>query len=157
MSLAAAKKSLVAENNINQPGRLDGTQSPQFYDSEDMSMGTQTPGGSTPIRYVNNGMDDVLSRDTNGGLNPVSHLVKEFEQTKQIFDDEARAIIEVKSGAHSPSLSPVEEFRRLRHRFEAWKKDYKVRLKEAKAKVQRLARGEAEKHRRKWWGKRTKI
>ncbi|KAL8510367.1 hypothetical protein ACS0TY_017250 [Phlomoides rotata] len=156
MSLAAAKNSLVANNTISQPGRLGGTQSPQFYDSEDMSMGTQTPGGSTPIRYVNNGMDDVLSRDTNGGLDPVSHLVKEFEQTKQNFDDEARVIIEVKSGTHSPSLNPVEEFRRLKHRFEAWKKDYKVRLREAKAKVHRLARGEAEKNRRKWWGLKNK-
>ncbi|KAI3466158.1 hypothetical protein Pfo_022821 [Paulownia fortunei] len=155
MSLAESKKSLGSDNTIGQPGRLNGAQSPHFYDSEDTSMGTQTPGGSTPIRFVNNGTDDVPCRDTNGGLNPVSPLVKEFEQRKQNFDDEAQAVIEVKLG-HSPSVNPIEEFRRLKHRFEAWKKDYKVRLREAKAKAHKLGQTEAEKHRRKWWGKRSK-
>ncbi|KAK6132636.1 hypothetical protein DH2020_033625 [Rehmannia glutinosa] len=109
-----------------------------------------------PLRFLNNGMDDMPCNEMNGGLDPVSHLVKEFEQRKQNFDHEAQAIIEVKPG-HSPSVNLVEEFRRLKHRFEAWKKDYKVRLREAKAKVHRLGQTEGEKHRRKWWGKRSKI
>lgn len=154
MSLTAAKKSLAADNAVNPPRRLDGAQSPQFYESEDTSMGTQTPGGSTPIRYAYNGIDELPSRDTNGSLNPVSHLTKEFEERKRAFDQEAQAIIEVKSD-HSP-IHVVEEFRRLKHMFEAWKKDYKARLKEAKAKVYKLGRAEAEKHRRKWWGKKSK-
>ncbi|XP_057790720.1 myosin-2-like [Salvia miltiorrhiza] len=156
MSLAAAKKSLVADNAINPARRLDGAQSPQFYESEDTSMGTQTPGGSTPIRYANNGTDELpcRDRDTNGSLNPVSHLTKEFEDRRRAFDEEALAVVEVKSD-QSP-IHAVEEFRRLKHRFEAWKKDYKGKLKEAKAKVYKLGRNEAEKHRRKWWGKKSK-
>ncbi|KAG8364986.1 hypothetical protein BUALT_Bualt18G0055600 [Buddleja alternifolia] len=141
MSLAAAKKSLGA----------DGAQSPHFYDSEDTSMGTQTPGGSTPIRFVNNGIGATPGRDTVSGIDPVSPLEKEFERRKQHFDEEALAIVEVKSGRHSP-INPVEEFRRLKQRFESWKKDYKIRLREAKAKVRRLGQTEPEK-RRKWWGK----
>ncbi|KAK6132839.1 hypothetical protein DH2020_033438 [Rehmannia glutinosa] len=156
ISLAESKKSLGTDNTLRRPGRLDGAQSPHYYDSEDTSMGTQTPGGSTPLRFLNNGMDDMPCNEMNGGLDPVSHLVKEFEQRKQNFDHEAQAIIEVKPG-HSPSVNLVEEFRRLKHRFEAWKKDYKVRLREAKAKVHRLGQTEGEKHRRKWWGKRSKI
>ncbi|KAK6132735.1 hypothetical protein DH2020_033540 [Rehmannia glutinosa] len=156
ISLAESKKSLGTDNTLRRPGRLDGAQSPHYYDSEDTSMGTQTPGGSTPLRFLNNGIDDVPCNEMNGGLDPVSHLVKEFEQRKQNFDHEAQAIIEVKPG-HSPSVNLVEEFRRLKHRFEAWKKDYKVRLREAKAKVHRLGQTEGEKHRRKWWGKRSKI
>lgn len=152
MSLAAAKKSLVTDNAVNLPRRLDGAQSPQFYESEDTSMGTQTPGGSTPIRYAN-GTDELHCRDTNGSLNPVSHLTKEFEERKCAFDEEAIAIADVKSD-HSP-VHAVEEFRRLKHRFEAWKKDYKARLREAKSRVYKLGRGEAEKHRRKWWGKKS--
>ncbi|CAI9760466.1 unnamed protein product [Fraxinus pennsylvanica] len=128
INLAAAKKSLGAENTMGQLGR-DGFPSPRYYDSEDMSMGTQTP-----------------------GVNP---LLKEFEQRKQNFDDEARAIVESKSG-QSPSLNTSEELRKLKQRFEEWKKDYKVRLKEAKAKVHRLGNSEAEKHRRSWWGKKSK-
>ncbi|KAK4420685.1 Myosin-2 [Sesamum alatum] len=154
MSLASAQKS--THNTIGQPGRLDGAQSPQFYDSEDMSMslsmGTQTPGGSTPLRFVNNGIEELPCRDTNGGLNPVGPLMKEFERRRQNFDEEAQAIVEVKSG-HFPSVNPVEELRRLKNRFESWKKDYKVRLKEAKAKAQKLVQNDSEKHRRKWWSK----
>ncbi|KAL0328513.1 UNVERIFIED_CONTAM: Myosin-2 [Sesamum calycinum] len=156
MSLASAQKSLGTHNTIGQPGRLDGAQSPQFYDSEDMSMslsmGTQTPGGSTPMRFVNNGIEELPCRDTNGGLNPVGPLMKEFERRRQNFDEEAQAIVEVKSG-HSPPVNPVEDLRRLKHRFESWKKDYKVRLKEAKAKAQKLVQNDSEKHRRKWWSK----
>ncbi|KAL0311086.1 UNVERIFIED_CONTAM: Myosin-2 [Sesamum angustifolium] len=156
MSLASAQKSLGTHNTIGQPGRLDGAQSPQFYDSEDMSMslsmGTQTPGGSTPMRFVNNGIEELPCRDTNGGLNPVGPLMKEFERRRQNFDEEAQAIVEVKSG-HSPPVNPVEDLRRLKHRFESWKKDYKVRLKEAKAKAQKLVQNYSEKHRRKWWSK----
>ncbi|GFP78572.1 myosin-2 [Phtheirospermum japonicum] len=155
MSLSESKSNLGTENIIRQPVRLNGAQSPHYYDSEDTSQGTHTPGGSTPIRFGHNGLDEVPCRETNGSLNPISLLAKEFEERKRTFDDEAHAIAEVKSG-HLPSLNPVEEFRRLKHRFEEWKKDYKARLKEAKSKVHRLGHSEAEKHRRKWWGKRSK-
>ncbi|KAL6543227.1 hypothetical protein OROHE_010747 [Orobanche hederae] len=155
MSLGESKNNLGTENTVRRPRRVDGAESPHYYDSEDTSTGTQTPGGSTPTRFVTNGLDDSPCRETSGGLNPLSLLVKEFEKRKQKFDDEAQATIEVKS-VHLPSLNPVEEFRGLKHRFEAWKKDYKVRLKEAKTKVHRMGHGEAEKHRRKWWGKRSK-
>ncbi|KAL3636844.1 hypothetical protein CASFOL_019143 [Castilleja foliolosa] len=151
-SLAESKSNLGTENIIRHPVRLNGAPSPHYYDSEDTSLGTQTPGGSTPIRFGYNGLDDT---QTNGVLNPVSLLTKEFEERKRYFDEESHTIGEVKSG-HLPSPNPVEEFRRLKHRFEAWKKDYKARLKEAKAKVHRLGHSEAEKHRRKWWGKRSK-
>ncbi|KAL0301135.1 UNVERIFIED_CONTAM: Myosin-2 [Sesamum radiatum] len=120
--------------------------------SMSLSMGTQTPGGSTPMRFVNNGIEELPCRDTNGGLNPVGPLMKEFERRRQNFDEEAQAIVEVKSG-HSPPVNPVEDLRRLKHRFESWKKDYKVRLKEAKAKAQKLVQNDSEKHRRKWWSK----
>ncbi|KAL1563673.1 myosin-2-like isoform X1 [Salvia divinorum] len=149
MSLAAAKKSLIAENAIKPARRLDGAQSPQFYESEDTSR-TQTPGGSSPVRYANNGIDELPCRDTNLSLNPVSHLTQEFEDRSRAFND---AVVEVKSV--SP-VHAVEEFRRLRDRFEAWKKDYKARLKEAKAKVYKQGRSEAEKHRMKWWGRKSK-
>lgn len=154
MNLAAAKKSLGAENTMGQLGR-DGFPSPRYYDSEDMSMGTQTPGGSTPMKFALNGLDLGARQETNGGLNAVNPLLKEFEQRKQNFDDEARAIVESKSG-QSPSLNTSEELRKLKQRFEEWKKDYKVRLKEAKAKVHRLGNSEAEKHRRTWWGMKSK-
>ncbi|KAK6131574.1 hypothetical protein DH2020_034685 [Rehmannia glutinosa] len=153
MSLAAAKKSLGSDNTTSQPGKISGFQSPCFYDSED--MGPQTPTVSTEVRFLNNGIEATRGGETNDALNPVSPLVKEFEQRKHNFDDEAQAIVEVKSG-HAPSVNLVEELRRLKHNFETWKKDFKVRLREAKAKVHKLGHADAEKHRRKWWGKKTK-
>ncbi|XP_042060581.1 myosin-2-like isoform X2 [Salvia splendens] len=150
MSLAAAKKSLIAENATKPARRLDGAQSPQFYESEDTSR-THTPGDSSPVRRANNGVDELPSRDTNASLNPVSHLTQEFEERSRAFND---AVVEVKSD-QSP-IHTIEEFRRLRDRFEAWKKDYKARLKEAKVKVHKLGRIEAEKHRMKWWGRKSK-
>ncbi|KAK3040310.1 hypothetical protein RJ639_028225 [Escallonia herrerae] len=151
MSLAAGKKSLASDNTAGQPGRLEGSPSPLYYDSEDTtSMGTQTPGGTTPIKFANAG----AGRETNGALNAVSQLVKEFEVRKQNFDDEAKAIVEVRTG-QSPT-NPDEELRRLKHRFESWKKEYKIRLREAKAKVHKLGHSEADKCHRKWWGKKSK-
>ncbi|XP_051135893.1 myosin-2-like isoform X2 [Andrographis paniculata] len=150
MNLANTKKNMGTENKI---GRIDGgVQSPQYYDSEDMSMGTQTPGGCTPARLFSNGVEDLPIRDANGVSNPVGNLLREFEQTRQNFDEQAVTIVETKTG-QSLGANPVDELRRLKHRFEAWKKDYKIRLKEAKARVHRTGQAETEKHRRKWWGK----
>ncbi|PIN19625.1 Myosin ATPase [Handroanthus impetiginosus] len=151
MSLAAAKKSLGTDNTITQPRKRHGTQSPCFYDSEDTPLGPRTPDGSTPARVLNYGIEAAADGDTNGGLNPVSPLVREFEQRKQNFDDEAQAIVQAKSENALP-VNFAEELRRLKQRFEAWKKDYKVRLREAKAKVHKMGHhAEAEK-RRTWNG-----
>ncbi|KAI8557739.1 hypothetical protein RHMOL_Rhmol04G0033200 [Rhododendron molle] len=148
VSLDATKKSFAADDTTGQPERQDVSPSPHYYDSEDTtSMGPQTPGGTTPIKISNTVR---AGRETNGGLNAVSHLAKEFEQRKQDFDDEAKAIVESKSGR------PDEDLRKLKLRFEIWKKEYKSRLREMKAKIHKLGHSEVEKSRRKWWGKKTK-
>ncbi|XP_059301150.1 myosin-2-like isoform X2 [Lycium ferocissimum] len=151
-SLAAAKKSLLVDNPAGHPGKLEGSPSPCGYESEETitSMGTRTPGGSTPIEYASSG-----NREINGGLCVVNYLNREFELRKQNFDDEAMAITQLKS-EQLHSTNPAEDFRRLRHRFEEWKKDYKARLKETKAKVNKLGYSESEKTRRNWWGKKSK-
>ncbi|KAL0306471.1 UNVERIFIED_CONTAM: Myosin-2 [Sesamum radiatum] len=90
-----ARKSLVTDNTISQPGKHHDTQSPRFYDSEDTSLGPQTPDAAAPpIRYLNNGIEAAAGGDKNGGHDPVSPLIKEFEQRKQNFDDEVQAIVE---------------------------------------------------------------
>lgn len=137
VSLAAARKSLTS-NNVGQPGRVD-VASPRYDSEEGMSMGSRTPGASTPINGV--------ARETNGTLNAVGNLVKEFDQRRHTFDDEAKALIEVKPG------NPDEELRKLKHRFESWKKEYKARLRETKTKLHKHGHSEEEKRRRKWWGK----
>ncbi|CAK8535181.1 unnamed protein product [Lathyrus sativus] len=152
MSLAAARTSLASENVNAQPSRHDvASPMPFCYDSEDAtSMGSRTPrtpGCSTPLKYSTS-LSDVRAtmRDGHGTL---SNLMREFEQRKQTFDDDARALVEVKSTGHSNS---IDELRKLKHVFEGWKKDYKIRLRETKARI-KLGNSEMEKNRRKWWGK----
>lgn len=135
MSLAAVKKSL-AESTSAQYGRQEGSPSPHYYDSDDKhSMETQTSEG-TPIK---------LTSSINGNRNAVSHLMKEFVQRKQTFDDEAKAIIEVKSGLLT-SGNPDEELRSLKNKFETWMKDYKARLRLARTKLQKLPSAEKRRH-----------
>ncbi|BBN69517.1 myosin 2 [Prunus dulcis] len=145
-SLAAARKSLASDSTAGQPGRLVVPSSPRCDSEEALSMGSRTPGASTP----NNGG----GRETNGTLHAVSNLMKEFEQRKQHFDDDAKALVEVKPGHSGVNMNPEEELRKLKHRFESWKKEYKARLRETKTKVHKLWHSEEEKRRsRKWWGK----
>lgn len=149
-SLATARKSLAAGNSAGQPGKLDASIH-HYYDSEDnTSMGSRTPGESTPIK-LSGGVHDVgAGRDTNGALNAVNNLVKEYEQRRQTFDNDVRALVEVKSGQSASIANPDDELRKLKLSFEAWKKEYKIRLRETKAKLHKLGYSEG---RRTWWGK----
>ncbi|KAI9093230.1 hypothetical protein K1719_027244 [Acacia pycnantha] len=151
-SLSVARRSLAAENSTDQPGRYDAV-SPCFYDSEDAtSMESRTPTGSTPIKFPSTPYENGAMREANDTFNAVSNLMKEFERRKQTFDDDARALLAVRSGqpAH---LNPNEELRQLKHRFEGWKKEYKGRLRETKAKLSKTGSPEAEISCQRWWGK----
>ncbi|KAG6591992.1 Myosin-2, partial [Cucurbita argyrosperma subsp. sororia] len=157
MSLAVAKRTLAAAENVACPlGRVDVANSPpHYYDSEDMtSMGSRTPGGTTPVKAF--GISEVgAGREMNGALFAVSTLVREFEQRRIAFDNDAKALIESKS-SHAQTrsnMNPEEEYRKIKVRFEAWKKEYKVRLREMKGKVHKYGHFEVDKLRRKWWGK----
>jgi hypothetical protein len=151
MSLAAARKSLVADNAVGLPGKLDASSTPHYYDSEDnTSMGSRTPGGSTPIKSSGTNHDVGAGRDTNGTLDAVSNLVKEFEQRRQAFDNGAKAIVEVKAGQSASLVNSDDELRKLKLGFEVWKREFKIRLRDTKAKLHKLGRSEG---RYKWWGK----
>ncbi|RDY10682.1 Myosin-2, partial [Mucuna pruriens] len=152
MSLVAARKSLAPpENGTIQPpapARRDLVSPRDYYDSEDTtSMGSRTPGGSTPKFSGSLSVSDA-GRQVNGTLTTVGNLMKEFEQRRHIFDDEVRTLIEVKPG-QSTNANSAEELRKLKLRFEGWKKQYKVRLRETKARLHKL---DSEKSRRSWWG-----
>ncbi|ESQ43042.1 hypothetical protein EUTSA_v10012475mg [Eutrema salsugineum] len=158
MSLAAARKSLAAENMTGQAGgRQDTSISPFGYDSEDTTS-TGTPGVRTPTtKFTNGNTPELRVRELNGSLNAVNHLAREFDQRRLNFDEDARAIVEVKLGPQATpngqqQQHPEDEFRRLKLRFETWKKDYKARLRETKARLHRVD-GDKSRH-RKWWGKR---
>ncbi|KAI7728977.1 hypothetical protein M8C21_025424 [Ambrosia artemisiifolia] len=156
VSLAAAKKTLSSGISDGQIGRPDGSASPNYYDSEDIS-GIPTPVQMTPLRSGH-------YRRENGILsNTVDYLAKEFEQRKQTFDSDAKAVISATPG-RPPSSKQIEDYKSLKKKFEMWKKEYKHRLREAKTT---LVNGESggggasasaggDRRGRTWWGKLSK-
>uniref|UniRef100_A0A1J3D8C8 Myosin-3 n=1 Tax=Noccaea caerulescens TaxID=107243 RepID=A0A1J3D8C8_NOCCA len=91
------------------------------------------------------------------GLSVISRLAEEFGQRAQVFGDDTRFLMEVKSGQVEANLNPDRELRRLKQMFEAWKKDYGGRLRETKLILSRLGNeetgGSVEKVKLKWWGR----
>lgn len=157
MSVAAAKKTLGAGISDGQHGRPDVSPSTNYYDSEDDVSGIPTPVQMTPARNGN-------GRQTSGAVSPtIDNLSREFEQRKQNFDNDAKAIISINPG-RSPSSKQIEDFKILKKSFEMWKKEYKYRLRDVKSKLVKGVHPESdgagvgggERRRRNWWGKLSK-
>ncbi|KAI3703863.1 hypothetical protein L1987_74059 [Smallanthus sonchifolius] len=85
--------------------------------------------------------------DTSGTQNPIDNLANELEQNRQNFDEDAKAVIERKMSYPTQ----IEEFKKVKERFETWKKEYKNRLRETKAKLVNSEGGKQS-----WWGKLSK-
>ncbi|KAM7484851.1 hypothetical protein LguiA_000860 [Lonicera macranthoides] len=104
-------------------------------------------------RYSING----VVRPMSAGLSVINRLAEEFEQRRQVFRDDAKFLVEVKSGEVEASLDPERELRWLKQMFEDWKKDYGTRLRETKLILHKLGDegGSGDKVKNKWWGSRN--
>ncbi|GAA0140427.1 actin binding motor protein [Lithospermum erythrorhizon] len=138
-SLSIAKKSLALDDSArNSDASVNG--------NEDTSWDTgNTYRGSTGVRPMN------------AGLSVISRLAEEFEQRSQVFGDDAKFLVEVKSGQIEASLNPDRELKRLKQMFETWKKDYGSRIRETKVILNKLGNeeGSADGAKKKWWGRRN--
>lgn len=180
LSLAAAKKSLATDETSLQTtakdgsaalrpsgeGRHRGTRHLVPPDDEDFDWDDDTTNGikspdTVTNKYLQTGSEQTVNRgDIDAGRSVVSRLVGEYDHRTQVFNDDADFLVEVKSGVTEASLNPEEELRKLKVRFDTWKKDFKLRLRETKLVLQKLCHLESvekekEKSRKKWWGKRT--
>ncbi|KAK9082168.1 hypothetical protein Syun_031617 [Stephania yunnanensis] len=152
-SLVAARKGPTSETG--HPGRPDASPMSHYNDYDDTtSMGTQSPGGSTPGRLLTRASDAAPGRDISGNLSTVNPLTKEFEHQKHAFENDARFLVEVKSRTTDSTTNPMDELQELKLRFYTWKKDYKVKLRDARSKLHKLGFSESDKT-WKWWGKRN--
>ncbi|CAJ1977668.1 unnamed protein product [Sphenostylis stenocarpa] len=142
-SLSIAKKSLAMDDS----GR-NSDASVNASDERDFGWDV----GTTHRRQESNG-----ARSMSAGLSVISRLAEEFEQRSQVFGDDAKFLVEVKSGQVEASLNPDRELRRLKQMFEAWKKDYGARLRETKVILHKLGSedGSIEKVKKSWWGRRN--
>ncbi|XP_008805849.2 myosin-1-like [Phoenix dactylifera] len=145
MSLAAAKKSVAADDRVSQPGRLDALPIHHSHDSESPMSAEARTHEAAPKRHQTS--DSGPARDSTDKQNAVGRLAKEFEQQRQAFENDARILVEVKQ-----SGSGMEDLRKLKSHFTAWKKQYGVQLRETKAALHKLANFERKKPRRRWLG-----
>ncbi|XP_010523208.1 PREDICTED: myosin-1-like [Tarenaya hassleriana] len=144
-SLSIAKRSLGGANDSERNSDAsvnasDGTD----WDSAGNFRSQTSNGGTRPM---------------SAGLSVISRLAEEFEQRAQVFGDDAKFLVEVKSGQVEANLYPDRELRRLKEMFEKWKKDYGTRLRETKVILNKLGNDESggslERVKRKWWGRRN--
>ncbi|KAK4423286.1 Myosin-1 [Sesamum alatum] len=143
-SLSIAKKSLALDDSQrNSDASVNGN------DEKETSWETHS---NFRLHESNRG------RSMSAGISVITRLAEEFEQRSQVFGDDAKFLVEVKSGQAEASLDPDSELRRLKQMFEAWKKDYGARLRETKVILHKLGNEEgssADKVRKKWWGRRN--
>lgn len=142
-SLSIAKKSLAIDDSSR-----NSDASVNASDDRDYSWDT----GSN-----HKGQDSNGGRPMSTGLSVISRLTEEFDQRSQVFGDDAKFLVEVKSGQVEASLDPDRELRRLKQMFEAWKKDYGGRLRETKVVLTKLGNeeGTGDRAKKKWWGRRN--
>lgn len=149
MSLAAARKSLAAKDNAAQTAITGSSPLRQCNTAET----TRATNGTSPISFSIPTPNFLEERDFNEGLNSTIQLIKEFEERKKMFDDDAHFLMELRSQKVISTINPNEELRQLKLGFETWKRDYKIRLRETKAAFQKLRKIETEKDRKRWWAK----
>lgn len=134
-----------------------------FEWDDSTTLGTKSPDMSvTPRKYPPHAPSEYPHTHRGGELDAgrslVGHLVKEFDQRTQVFNDDSDFLVEVKSGQTEANLNPDEELRKLKLRFDLWKKDFKIRLRETKTVLQKLGNMDpVEKSKKKWWSKRTNL
>ncbi|KDP37497.1 hypothetical protein JCGZ_05936 [Jatropha curcas] len=145
-SLSIAKKSLAiddSERNSDASVNAPSDERDYSWDTGSNNRGQESNGhGVKPM---------------SAGLSVISRLAEEFEQRSQVFGDDAKFLVEVKSGQVEASLNPDRELRRLKQMFEAWKKDYGARLRETKVILNKLGNeeGALDRVKKKWWGRRN--
>ncbi|KAJ4746943.1 Myosin-related family protein [Rhynchospora pubera] len=134
-SLSIAKKSLTVEDT---PER-DSTASINDHNALVLPRGSRA----------------AVDREMSAGFSIINRLTEEFDQRSQVFADDVKFLVEVKSGKADAGLNPDRELRRLKLNFESWKKDFGMRLREAKVILNKLGSDEAnlEKVKRRWWAK----
>ncbi|KAJ4897787.1 Myosin-1 [Raphanus sativus] len=148
-SLSIAKKSLAVEDS----GRNSDASSVNGGDATDWDS------GSNQFKSKGGGGGRQQQQPMSAGLSVIGRLAEEFEERAQVFGDDAKFLVEVKSGQVEAKLNPDRELRRLKEMFETWKKDYGGRLRETKMILSKLgseeSSGSMEKVKRKWWGRRN--
>ncbi|KAJ6827617.1 myosin-1-like [Iris pallida] len=148
-SLSIAKRSLATDDSER---KSDASVEQSWDSSTGNDVGAN---GQDEIRGERRSNFRITGKSMSPGFGVISRLAEEFEQRRQVFTDDARFLVQVKSGQAEAGLDPERELRRLKQMFEGWKKDFGLRLRETKVVLHRLAtdEGGTDKAKKKWWGR----
>jgi len=178
LSLAAAKKSMASEDSTLKNSLSDRSVDPQTASGkhirdpqrrlsndeeesewdDDQASAPKSPQQNSN-KFSQAGSEYASSQgEVAAGRSYVTQMVREYDHRRQVFTDDVDFLVEVKSGQTQAHLNPEEELRKLKARFDGWKKDFKVRLRETKVVLSKLGNTdsiEREKSvsRKKWWSK----
>jgi myosin-5 len=180
LSLEVAKKSMASEESTLQTSPKESSVDPRAisakhsrgarpllptdeeefeWDDEAASASAKSPLQNSS-KFSQAGSEYASSHgEVAAGRSYVTQMVREYDHRRQVFTDDVEFLVEVKSGQAQAHLNPEEELRKLKARFDGWKKDFKVRLRETKVVLSKLGNAdsidrEKEKTRKKWWSKR---
>ncbi|KAF0930186.1 hypothetical protein E2562_030841 [Oryza meyeriana var. granulata] len=143
-SLSVAKKSLA----LDETPRMSDSSVDQSWESNGNHIGQ--------IGSASQLVPRTIGREMNASISVISRLAEEFEQRSQVFADDAKFLVEVKSGQADASLNPDMELRRLKQNFDSWKKDFGSRIRETKVILNKLGSSNESSPnsvKRKWWGR----
>lgn len=133
MSLLAAKNTLANERTRDRLGNFIPISTHDCDSPKTMPIETQTNRAKTVSDIVN------------------LHTVNEAQLRNNGVEDTYVCIEANRSFNDDSRKNTDEEFRNLKIRFEIWRKDYKVRLQEAKKMLQKVGHSETKKSGKKWW------
>lgn len=152
-SLSVAKKSLA----LDETPRMSDSSVEQSWESNGNHVG-----GGSHSQQLAAAAPRITGREMNASMSVIGRLAEELEQRSQVFADDAKFLVEVKSGQADASLNPDVELRRLKQNFDSWKKDFGSRIRETKVILNKLSSGggsaggnesSPNSAKRKWWGR----
>ncbi|CAA3005887.1 myosin-1-like isoform X2 [Olea europaea subsp. europaea] len=146
--LAAAKKNPTDEIIIGKFGQCDTTSRHQNQNADGTTSRTGVYHGKSMVNSL-----DLPSNDESWPHiinNSTNHVIEQFEGVYDDDGDRARVATD------QVKLHPGVELRKLKLRFTAWKKDFKIRLWEAERTFKKLGHLETEKGQKRWWERQMK-
>lgn len=180
LSLVAAKKSMASEEstlktspsdrsidpqtasgkNMRETHRRHSHEEEEFEWDDDQASAPKSPQQNSN-KFSQAGSEYASSHgEVAAGRSYVTQMVREYDHRRQVFTDDVDFLVEVKSGQTQAHLNPEEELRKLKARFDGWKKDFKVRLRETKVVLSKLGNTDSIERgtsgtRKKWWSSKT--
>ncbi|KAK6149848.1 hypothetical protein DH2020_017373 [Rehmannia glutinosa] len=110
---------------------------------------------STTQRHYNQNSDTITiiseipnRRSLDFSINSIYHHQRELVHGEDSINHNE---VGAEQGCHK--LHPLDELRKLKLRFKAWKKDYKNKLRDAQSMFKKLGNSETAKGQKSWWGR----